>query len=124
VNFGFALGANGILDAAVFWFFVVAWIAVLGWLVFVVLPRAFREARRIVTRLIRLATELPLTDELAKAEVDSRRITRALERVAPLQRRAEIALTTIRTTPLVPPAIGDVVRRVRAEVRAFRQALR
>lgn len=124
MNFGFALGANGILDAVVFWFFVVAWIVVLGSLLFVVLPRAFREARRIVTRLIRLATELPLTNELAKAEEDSRRITGALERIAPLQRRAEIALTTIRTTPLVPPAIAGAVRRVRAEVRAFRQALR
>jgi hypothetical protein len=124
VNFGFALGANGVADAAVFWFFVVAWVVVLGSLLFVVLPRAFREARRIVTRLIRLATALPLTDELAKAEEDSRRITGALERIAPLQRRAEVALATIRTTPLIPPAIGDMVRRVRAEVSAFRQALR
>jgi hypothetical protein len=124
MNFGFALGADGVLDAVVFWFFVIAWIAVLGVLLFVVVPRAFREARRIVTRVLRLVNEIPLTKELAKAEADGARITAALERVPALQRRAEVAVATIRTTPLVPPAIGDVVRRIRAEIRSFRQALR
>ena len=124
MSLGFNLGADGLLDAAVFWFFVIAWIVVLGVLLFVVLPRAFREARRIVTRSIRLVNELPLTAELAKAEADSGRITAALERVPPLQRRAEAAIVTIRTTPLVPPAAGDVIRRIQAEIRSFRQALR
>jgi hypothetical protein len=124
VNFGFALGADGVLDAAVFWFFVVAWLVVLGLLLFVQIPRAFREGRRIVTRVMRLINDLPLTKELAKAEADGRRLSAALERIPPLQRRAEAAIVTIRTTPLVPPAVADVVRQIKAEIRAFRQALR
>jgi hypothetical protein len=124
VNFGFALGADGVLDAAVFWFFVVAWLVVLGLLLFVQIPRAFREGRRIVTRVMRLINDLPLTKELATAEAAGRRLSAALERIPPLQRRAEAAIVTIRTTPLVPPAVADVVRQIKAEIRAFRQALR
>jgi hypothetical protein len=107
-----------------FWFFFVAWVVVLGLLFFVQVPRGFREARRIVRRLMRLINDPPLTKELAKAEADGRRLSIALERIPSLQRRAERAIETIRTTPLVPPTIGETIRRIRAEIQAFRQALR
>ncbi len=123
MNFAYPVTDEGLPGVVVFWFFVCAWIVVLSLIVLVQLPRAFREARRIFTRLMALVKNPPLTAQLAKAEADSRRLTAALERVAPLQRRAQIAIATIRSTPLVPPAIGELVLRIRAEIRAFRKEL-
>jgi hypothetical protein len=124
VSLAFPADIPGLADALVFWFLVGAWVIVLGSILFVQLPRAFREARRIVTRLSRLINDPPLTKELAQAEVDVLRLGSAQEALAPLQRRAERANSTIRTTPLIPPAIGETLRRIRAEYRAFRRALR
>jgi hypothetical protein len=124
VNVAFPTTAEGLAEAVFFWFFLVAWVIVLGLILFVQLPRAFRDGRRIVTRVLRLVNDPPLTVQLAKAEADNNRLNLALERILPLQRRAEVAIATIRTTPLVPPAIGKVVRQIRAEISAFQQALR
>jgi hypothetical protein len=124
VRLAFPAGADGWADALVFWFFICAWIVVLSLLFFLQLPRAFRDARRIISRVMKLINNPPLEAELAKAEADSRRLNAALDRVPALQGRAQAAIATIRTTPLIPPAIGQVVRRIRAEYRAFRRELR
>jgi hypothetical protein len=123
MNLAFPPTDEGLPGAVVFWFFVCAWIVVLSLIVLGQLPRAFRDGRRIVTRLLALVNDPPLNAQLAKAESDSRRLNAALERIAPLQRRAQIAISTIRSTPLVPPAIGEMVLRIRAEIRAFRKEL-
>lgn len=120
----FAFLFPDLADALVFWFLLAAWIVVLGLLFFGVLPRAVRDGRRIVSRLMRLVSESPLPLQLSKAEADLQRINVALERIPPLQRRAQLAIATIRTTPLVPPSIGRVIRQIKAEIRAFREALR
>lgn len=119
-----SVDADGILAVAIFWLFVVAWAIVLGLLLLVQLPRGIREGRRIVSRVLRLVNDPPLAKELAKAEADGKRLMGALERIPPLQCRAQGALETIRTTPVVPPSIGVTVRRVRDEIRGFREALR
>jgi hypothetical protein len=124
VTNAFPAGIGGLVGVLVFWSFVAAWVVVLGLIALVQLPRGYREGRRLVTRVLRLVNEPPLTAELAKAEADTRRLTAALERIPPLQQRAQIALTTIRTTPLIPPAVGQTFRRIRNEIQAFRQALR
>jgi hypothetical protein len=124
VSFAFPFPDGGLADALVFWFFVAAWLVVLGLLVFGVLPRAVRDGRRIVSRLMRLVDESPLPLQLSRADADLQRINAALERIPPLQRRAQLAIATIRTTPLVPPSIGRVIRQIKAEIRAFREALR
>jgi hypothetical protein len=120
----FAFLFPDLADALVFWFLLAAWIVVLGLLFFGVLPRAVRDGRRIVSRLMRLVSESPLPLQLSKAEADLQRINVALERIPPLQRRAQLAIATIRTTPLVPPSIVRVIRQIKAEIRAFREALR
>jgi hypothetical protein len=124
VSFGLSADNQGLADTVILWFFAGAWVIVLGSIVFVQFPRAFREGRRIYTRVMRLINDPPLTKELAEAEADARRLNAALERIAPLRRRAESAIATIRNTPLIPASVGEMVRRIRSEYRAFRRALR
>jgi hypothetical protein len=110
-------------DTLVFWTFVAAWVIVAGLLLFVTLPRIVREGSRIVRRVIALSQDSELPLKLAKAEADAVRINRAVERLPALLERAQTAVVVIRTTPFVPPALGTVMVRIAAEVRAFRAAL-
>jgi hypothetical protein len=104
-------------DAVVFWFFLVAWIVVLGLIFLVALPRVVRQGIRIVRRIIGLVNDSPLPAKFAQADADLARINRALDRLPALQERCEAALTSLRTTPLVPQqlaaAFGQLVRDVR-----------
>jgi hypothetical protein len=112
------------VDQVVFWLFVGAWLVVLGLIGFVQLPRLLHDGRRLVRRVQALVNESPLPLQIAKAEADINRMRRAAERVPELQRRALAAVTLIRTTPLVPRAIGEVAGRIRAELRALGRAAR
>jgi hypothetical protein len=112
------------VDSLVLWFFVGAWLVVAGIFVFGPLPRAIGHVRRIIRRLLELVDRSPLPLQLAKAEADAQRIHAALARLPALQRRAVAASTVIRTTPLVPPALAHLRRRIETEIRAFVQAAR
>jgi len=88
----------------------------------VVLPRVVREGRRIVRHLIAFGRDSELPLKIAKAQADTARIDRALDRLPHLLEQAQAAALIIRTTPLVPPALGAVAARIGAEIRAFRAA--
>jgi hypothetical protein len=64
-------------------------------LLFVELRRAFREGKRIVSRLEGYG-ELPVLSLLATSERDVDRIIRALDAVLPLIERAQRAITVVR----------------------------
>ncbi len=110
------------VDALVFWFFVGTWALVAVLILLVQLPRMVSEALRIVRRVMALVNDSPLPLQMAKAQDDVGRIEDALDRIPVLRQRAEAALTVIRTTSIIPPAIGDIVARIRAEIRDFRRA--
>lgn len=112
------------VDALVLWAFVFAGVVVLALIVFVALPRAVREALRIVKRVLALVDESPLPLQVAKTEADVGRIGHALDQLPGLGRRAEHAAIVIRTTPLIPPAVEAVATRIGREIRAFRTASR
>ncbi len=65
-------------------------------LLFVELRRAFREAKRLMTR-VEGYTELPIFAQLATTERDVDRIMRAVDAVAPLVERAQRALGVLRS---------------------------
>jgi hypothetical protein len=111
-------------ESLVFWIFAFAWAIVVGLLMFVQLPRIVGNASRIIKRVIALVADSSLPAQVAKAGDDLERLSRALERVAPLRKRALDAVQTIRATPLVPSAIGEIVGRIKAEIRAFRRTFR
>jgi hypothetical protein len=111
-------------DEVVFWFFAGTWVIVALLILFVQVPRIVSEGLRIVRRVMALVNDSPLPAKLDKAEADAGRIEAALDRIPALRQRAEAALTVIRTTRLVPPAIGDLIARIRTEIRDFRRAAR
>ncbi len=112
--------ADGSVDALVFWVFAVAWVVLLGLILFGALPRAAREGLRVAKRVSALVNESPLPKQIATAQADLGRIESALDALPGLGRRARAAAHCIRSTPLVPPAVLAVAERVRRELRAFR----
>jgi hypothetical protein len=111
------------VDAFVVWFFAATWILVAIFIA-AFLGSAAREAVRIVKRVLALLNDSPLPLQLAKAEADAARISRAFDRIPALVRRADDAAEVIRATPLIPPALVELVARVRREYVAFRTAVR
>jgi hypothetical protein len=107
------------VDALVFWIFVFAWVAVLGFIGFALVPRIVREGTRIGKRILALANDSTLSLQIAKAERDVIRMRVALNRLPGLVSRAQAAGGLIRATPLVPPALADAVIRARRTLRAF-----
>jgi hypothetical protein len=65
-------------------------------LLFVELRRAFREAKRLMTRIEGYG-ELPILSQLATSGRDVDRIARAIDAVAPLIERAQRALGVLRS---------------------------
>lgn len=112
------------VDALIFWLFVAAWAIVIGLISCIAIPRAVREAIRIVRRLIELVERSPLPLQLAKAEADMGRIDAAVSRLPELEARANRALLRLRENPLVPPSVIVAVRRIELEIAAFRRASR
>jgi hypothetical protein len=109
------------LDSLIFWLFVLAWIVVLVLIVFRGLVPAGRQGLRIVRRILALGSESPLPLALAKAEGDADRMNRALDALPRLAQRAVIAVESIRSTTIVPPALGELTARLRREAQAFRR---
>jgi hypothetical protein len=111
------------VDTLAVWFFAATWVLV-AILIAGVLMSAAREAVRIVKRVLALVNDSPLPLQLAKAEADAARISRALDRIPALVRRADDAAEVIRATPLIPPALVELFARIRREYAAFRAAVR
>jgi hypothetical protein len=111
------------LDAVVWWFFAAAWLIVVGLIVFVALPRILRAAMTLVRHILVIGEAGSLQSQISMAEKNSLRINRALDRLPALAVRAQSALTTIRTTPVVPPRLARLAGAVRDEYRAFRRSL-
>jgi len=80
--------------------------------------RAVRELRRLTARIEQYA-DLPVLRALERGEADVARIEAALAQVEPLVLRLRVALEVIRRGP-VPAQFFAAVRRVRAEITAFR----
>jgi hypothetical protein len=84
--------------------------------------RAFREIKRLNERIDGFA-DLPVAKALPRAEANIRRIEAAVDQVEPLVERAKVAIAAIRRGPL-PPGLVAGIRRVSAEIAAFRQVAR
>jgi hypothetical protein len=86
----------------------------------VLILSAFRELKRLGARAQAYA-DLPVMHAAARAEADVARIQAAVEQVEPLLIRLLAALEVIRRGPF-PPQFFEAIRRVRAELAAFRGA--
>ncbi|MEA2719687.1 MAG: hypothetical protein QOJ39_1551 [Candidatus Eremiobacteraeota bacterium] len=103
--------------ALLWWVILIAFVVVLAF-AGAQAARALRELNRFNTRLEELA-DLPLAKALPRAARDVQRIEAAIEQLAPLLERAKAAVAVIKRGPL-PPELTGAIRRVRAEVAAFR----
>ncbi len=112
------------VDSLIFWLFVGAWVVVASIILFGVLPQIVGEVRRIIGHVTDLVEKSPLPLQLSKAEADVARIEAAAARLPALQRRAEAAVAVIRSTPIVPPQIGALIRRIQIEIAGFRRQVR
>lgn len=112
------------VDDLIFRLFLAAWLVVLALIFFVQLPRIAAQAIRIVRRLMAMVSDSPLPGQLAAAEANLDRIQRAGDRLPALIERAQTAVRVIRTTALMPAALGPTIARVKAEIRAFRAEYR
>ncbi|MDB5070136.1 MAG: hypothetical protein JWM87_1247 [Candidatus Eremiobacteraeota bacterium] len=84
--------------------------------------RALREIKRLNARIEGFA-DLPVAKALPRVEDSIRRIEDAVDEVEPLIERAKVAIAGIRRGPL-PPGLVAGIRRVAAEIAAFRQVAR
>ena len=107
--------------ALVWWVILVA-LAVVLVLAGAQAARAFREIKRLNERIDGFA-DLPVAKALPRAEANIRRIEEAVDQVEPLVERAKVAIAAIRRGPL-PPGLVAGIRRVSAEIAAFRQVAR
>ena len=101
------------------WWVILAASVAIGALTIVQLVRAFREVKRLASRVDAFA-DLPVVKALDRAEADGRRIEAAADQLPVLIARAKIAVATIRRGPL-PAELIDAIARVRAEIAAFRK---
>lgn len=111
------------LDGAVGWFFIATWVLVLALIVLVALPRIARAGLTLVRHVLDISKVAALQSEIARAERNAVRITRALDRFPALAVRADAAVTTIRTATVLPPRLTRFAVRLRDEYRAFRRSL-
>ncbi len=111
-------------DALVFWAFLIAWLLVAAIFILAIVPRLIGEALRFVRRIIAFADDATLAGQLDKAQRDVDRMLGAFERLPMLQERVARAVMTIRTTPVVPPAIAVMIAQVQRELRDFRATFR
>jgi hypothetical protein len=107
--------------ALVWWAILIALIVILA-LAGAQVAHALRELRRFNGRLEAFA-DLPVVKALARTEGSIRRIEDAVAQVEPLVERAKIAIAVIRRGP-VPPELIGAIRRVSAEIAAFRSVAR
>ncbi|GAC1580990.1 MAG: hypothetical protein NVS3B7_15840 [Candidatus Elarobacter sp.] len=103
------------------------WLTLGGFVVVVVmagmrLMRAAREAKRLQHRIDAFAA-LPVVAAVRKGERDVGRVEASAQAISPLIARAAVALATIKRGP-VPPELVAAIRRVRAELAAFRSFAR
>ncbi len=110
------------VDSFVYWTFVVAWFAVAGVFFFGIVPRIITEIGSILGHVTKLVDRSALPLLIAKAEGDLSRIESSGTKLTALTARAQAAVVLIRTTPLVPVQIAQLIARVRVEVAAFRKA--
>jgi hypothetical protein len=109
---------HGVSPHALLWWAIAVLLVVVLVLAGAQAARALREWKRVQARVDGYA-DLPVVKALAVAERDLRRIEGALAQIAPLVARTQAALVVIRRGP-VPPELTAAIRRVRAEVGAFR----
>jgi hypothetical protein len=107
--------------ALVWWVILIALVVILA-LAGAQAARALREMKRLNERIEGFA-DLPVARALPCAEANINRIEEAVAQVEPLVERAKIAIAAIRRGPL-PPGLVAGIRRVIAEVAAFREAAR
>lgn len=103
---------------AIVWIIIAVALAIVLIMVAVQALRAVCELKRFNRRLEDLG-DLPIVQKLARAEDDVRRIEAAAASAAPLLARAQLALAVIKRGPL-PPELVRAVRRIAAELAAFR----
>jgi hypothetical protein len=86
------------------------------------LLRAFRELKRLGSRVAALADH-PVFEALVRAEQDANRIASALEQVEPLVARAQIAIATIRRGP-IPADVIQAFRGLKTAIAVVRATIR
>jgi hypothetical protein len=106
---------------------IVWWLILLAFVVILLLAgmqaaRAVRELNRFNDRIDALA-DSPLASAAPRVEAALARIEAAVAQVEPLIERATVAIAIIRRGPL-PPQVVTAIRRVAAELAAFRTAVR